>query len=187
MAALHVFGCMGSRTPAADQAALDRLNALSPDEAVATFAQCCAASEWAKAMAVQRPYRHPEALFETADRVWNDLGPDAWRDAFQGHPRIGEKKSAAGQTETEARWSAQEQAVAQQDDGGISAELAAAQRAYEARYGHIFLICATGLSAPEILAALRLRMRNDPEAELRVAAEEQRKITRLRLEKLLSS
>ena len=138
-------------------------------------------------MAAQRPYRNPDVLYEAADRIWRDLGPDAWREAFDGHPRIGEKETAASQTATEARWSAQEQAAAQQADPGVSAELAAAQRAYEARFGHIFLICATGLSAPEMLGALRVRMRNDPQTELRVAAEEQRKITRLRLEKLLSS
>ena len=178
---------MGSRTPAAEQAALDRLNALPADEAVATFAQCCAAQVWATAMAAHRPYRNPDALYETADRIWRDLGPDAWREAFHGHPRIGEKESAAARTATEARWSAQEQAAAQQADAEVSAELAAAQRAYEARFGHIFLICATGLSAMTMLGMLRLRMRNDPQTELRVAAEDQRKITRLRLEKLLRS
>ena len=187
MAVLRVFGFMGFRTPAAEQAALDRLNALPDAEAVATFAQCCAARSWATAMAAQRPYRNPDTLYESADRVWRDLGPDAWREAFAGHPRIGEKKSAAAQTPTEARWSSQEQAAAQHADAAVSAELASAQRAYEERFGHIFLICATGLSAAEMLAALRLRMRNDPQAELRVAAEEQRKITRLRLEKLLTS
>lgn len=178
---------MGCLTPAAEQAALDRLNALPSGEAVAAFTQCCAARAWASAMAAQRPYRNAHALFETADRIWQDLGPDAWREAFDGHPRIGERKSAAVQTATEERWSAQEQAGAQHADAVVSAELAAAQRAYEARFGHIFLICATGLSALDMLAALRTRMRHDPQTELRVAAEEQQKITRLRLEKLLKS
>ena len=187
MAVLRVFDSMGSRTPAAEQGALDRVNALPTVEAVAAFAQCCASSAWATAMAAQRPYRNPDALYETADRIWRDLGPDAWREAFDGHPRIGERKSAAARTATEARWSAEEQAAAQHADAAVSAELAAAQRAYEARFGHIFLICATGLSAPEMLAALHARVRNDPQTELRVAAEEQRKITRLRLEKLLRS
>jgi OHCU decarboxylase len=172
---------------AVDRAALERLNAAPHSDAIAAFATCCAASAWATAMASLRPYRDVDALLATADSVWQELGPDAWRTAFDGHPRIGERKAAAATTTTEARWSEQEQAGVAHADAGVQGRLAAAQQEYEARFGHIFLICATGRSAAEMLDELERRLGNDPDTELRVAAEEQRKITRLRLEKVLTS
>jgi OHCU decarboxylase len=172
---------------AAEPGALARLNAAPREDAIAAFTQCCAARAWAETMAELRPYRDPDALLDTADRVWEELGPDAWRSAFDGHPRIGERKPAADTSAAAQRWSEQEQAGARQADAGVQARLAEAQRAYEARFRHIFLICATGRSAAEMLQELERRLRNDPHTELRVAAEEQRRITRLRLEKLLTS
>src|SRR4029079_9101865 len=98
-------------------------------------------------------------------------------EAFAAHPRIGEKGG---------RWSQQEQAGARGADAEILADLAEANRLYESRFEHIFIVCATGKSAEEMLGLLRARLDNNPETELRVAAEEQRKITSLRLEKLLA-
>jgi OHCU decarboxylase len=172
---------------AAEQRALARLNAASREDAIAAFTQCCAARAWAESMAALRPYRDMDALLDTADRVWEELGPGVWRAAFDGHPRIGERQAATATTDTAQRWSEQEQAGAQHANADVQARLAAAQRAYEARFGHIFLICATGRSAPEMLQELERRLGNDPDTELRVAAGEQRRITRLRLEKLLTS
>jgi OHCU decarboxylase len=172
---------------AAEHAALERVNAAPNEDAIAAFTKCCSSSAWAAVMASLRPYRDIDALLATADSVWRELGPDAWRTAFDGHPRIGERKAAAATTSTEARWSEQEQAGAGQADPAVQARLVSAQREYEARFGHIFLICATGRSAAEMLGELERRLGNDPDTELRVAAEEQRKITRLRLEKLLTS
>jgi OHCU decarboxylase len=167
--------------------ALALLNALPREEARAAFLQCCAVQSWAAAMAAQRPYRDPASLLDTADSVWRELGPGAWREAFAGHPRIGERSAPAPVTGAARRWSEQEQAGMQHADADVHARLAAAQRTYEERFGHIFLICATGRSAAEMLDELRRRMGNDAETELRVAAGEQRRITRLRLEKLLAS
>lgn len=174
------------RTLPADRA-IERLNALPYGEAVDTFAQCCAAAAWAHAMAGLRPYADTSALLDTADRVWSESGETAWREAFAGHPRIGEREAAAPAGATAQHWSEQEQARVLAADADVRAELAAAQREYEKRFGHVFLICATGMSAPDILAALRRRLGNDRATELRTAAEEQRRITRLRLEKLLTS
>jgi OHCU decarboxylase len=171
----------------AEAHALERLNALPRADAAAAFRQCCAAPAWVDAMVAGRPYDSVDALLDTADRIWQQLGPPAWRDAFAGHPRIGETKPAAAAGATAQQWSAQEQAGVRHADADIATELAGAQRAYEARFGHIFLICATGLSAGEMLDALRTRLGNDADTELRVAAEEQRRITRLRLEKMLGS
>jgi OHCU decarboxylase len=165
---------------------LERLHALSHDDAVAEFAQCCASRDWAEAMAAGRPFLTEADLYAAADRIWNELGSRAWHDAFDGHPRIGERKAAAPTTDAERHWSAQEQSGMDRAADGIRSELAGAQREYEQRFGHIFLICATGLSAADMLAALRARLHNEPAAELRVAAGEQRRITRLRLEKLLT-
>jgi OHCU decarboxylase len=165
---------------------VERLNALPDDDAVAAFLQCCASQAWARTMAALRPYRDADALFAAGDRVWHELGPDAWREAFHGHPRIGERAAATPTDPTGERWSAEEQAGMSHADDALRAQLATVQRAYEARFGHIFLICATGRTAADMLAALHGRLGNDPDTELRIAAEEQRKITRLRLEKLLT-
>ena len=165
---------------------LRHLNELPFDDAVAALMQCCHAGAWAETVAAQRPYVDRGTLYDAADRAWSQAGPTAWREAFAGHPRMGERAPAGGGA-AQQRWSAQEQSAAQRADAAVRAELAAAQHDYEQRFGHIFLVCATGRTAEDILASLRERLHNDPDTELRVAAEEQRKITRLRLEKMLSS
>lgn len=121
---------------------------------------------------------------ETADRVWWELGPEDWLEAFRGHPKIGERASADGALETR-RWSSAEQSGTRGARADVLEALANANRTYEARFGYIFIVCAAGKSAEEMLALLDQRLQNDPGAEIRVAAEEQCKITRLRLEKLL--
>jgi OHCU decarboxylase len=161
---------------------VERLNALSLAEAEAAFLACCGSRTWAGRMTEGRPYRDPGHLFETADRVWWSLGRADWLEAFAAHPRIGEKKAADDRS---GRWSAQEQAGAAGAEAAVLAELAEANRTYAERFGHIFIVCATGKSAGEMLGLLRARLGNDPATELGVAAEEQRKITRLRLEKWL--
>jgi OHCU decarboxylase len=138
---------------------------------------CCGAARWVAEMVARRPFGSLEELLASADEVWWSLEPDDWREAFAHHPRIGER--AAG-------WAAGEQAGVAGASGDVRDELAAANRAYEARFGHIYLVRATGRSAEELLALARARLANDAESELRVAAEEQRQITRLRLEKLFT-
>lgn len=136
-------------------------------------------------MESRRPYRDTADLLETADRVWWALTPADWREAFAAHPRIGEKQQDG--EDRSRRWSTEEQSGAAGARAAVLAELTEANRLYEERFGHIFIVCATGKSAGEMLALLRARLDNDPndpETELRTAAEEQRKITRLRLEKL---
>ena len=149
------------------EAGTRRLNALH--DPGPELLRCCGSRRWAERMAGARPFASFAALCEAADRV--ELSREDWLEAFGAHPRIGERREG---------WTEKEQA-------GVapSAALADANRAYEAKFGHVFLICATGKSGEEILARLQERMRNAPDAELRVAAEEQRKITRLRLEKLM--
>ncbi|MEA2599366.1 MAG: allantoicase [Acidobacteriota bacterium] len=156
---------------------LNRFNALPAGEAAARLLPCCGSRAWANRMAESRPFQSLADLQEKSDQIWWSLGGEDWREAFAAHPRIGEKGS---------RWSEQEQAGARGADAETLAELIAANRDYESRFDHIFIVCATGKSAAEMLDLLRTRLGNDPETELRIAAEEQRKITHLRLEKLLS-
>ena len=166
-----------------DDAGLARLNALPRAEAIVELMQVCGAHLWAEAMASARPFPDRDILYQTADAVWNALAPADWLEAFQKHPRIGER--AAHDASARSReWSEEEQSAAGTSDTAVRAELAALNRAYEERFGHVFLICASGLSAAAILHALRERIGNGPGEELRAAAEEQRKITRIRLEKL---
>jgi len=116
---------------------------------------------------------------ENADAVWNNLGPAEWLEAFAAHPRIGESGGHA------PLWSEKEQGGIVGAGDETMAALAELSRRYEARFGHVFLISATGRTAADVLAALRQRMGNDAQMEVMAAAEEQRKITRLRLGSML--
>jgi OHCU decarboxylase len=166
---------------------LARLNALPAANAEAELLTCCGSREWARRVAALRPFAGEDALFDAADVVWWALDREDWLEAFRSHPRIGEKKAEAGQTQREQGWSRGEQAGMDAAEDATRRALVDGNRAYEARFGHIYLVCATGRSADELLAILTDRQQNEPEAELRVAAGEQAKITRLRLEKLLAS
>jgi OHCU decarboxylase len=130
-------------------------------------------------MADSRPFADKDQLQRTADEVWLGLGPDDWLEALAGHPRIGERPGAAQEH------SRREQAGMDQATDTTRAAIAAGNRQYEERFGHIFLIAAAGRSSQEILGELTRRLGNGPEEELRVAADEHRRITRLRLERML--
>jgi 2-oxo-4-hydroxy-4-carboxy-5-ureidoimidazoline decarboxylase len=161
------------------------LDAMPGSQANKLFAECCGASRWVSAMLSRRPFRSRAVVLSTADEIWRSLHPADWREAFSHHPRIGERKSAMPQTERGSAWAAGEQSGVERARDDVRAELAAANREYEQRFGYIFIVFATGKSAEEMLALARERLRNDPDTELRIAAEEQRKITWLRLNKLL--
>jgi len=133
-----------------------------------------------------RPFISHEDVLAKADRVWWSLREDDWLEAFRSHPKIGEQKAAAAQSEQARNWSKQEQSGTVGADAETRAALAAGNREYEKRFGFIFIVCATGKSSAEMLAILNARLQNDLKAELSVAAGEQGKITRLRLEKILN-
>ena len=160
------------------------LDALPADAAADALRACCGATRWVSGMVARRPFGALAPLLAAADDVWRSLGPDDWREAFAHHPRIGERTAAVRQDARGAAWSAGEQGGAARASTAVQAALAAANREYEARFGHIYIVCATGKGAEEMLAIARARLTNDADTELRVAAEEQRKITRLRLLKL---
>jgi len=157
---------------------LDELNAMPRDAAERELAKCCGSSRWTSAMAGRRPFRNVDQLYRAADEVWTSLDGADWLEAFSHHPRIGER--AVG-------WARDEQSGTSGASARTMERLAKLNHDYQRKFGHVFLICATGKPADELLSQLERRMMNDPAAELRVAAAEQAKITRLRLEKLLSA
>ena len=163
------------------------LDAMPESQAGERLKECCGASRWVSAMLSRRPFGSHDAVFSAASEIWKSLGPSDWLEAFSHHPRIGEGKSAMPRTRTGSEWAASEQAGMQRANDQVRDALAAANRAYEKRFGHIYIVCATGKSADEMLALARERLRNDADVELRIGAEEQRKITEVRLERLLSS
>ena len=168
------------------QEGLEHLNALSAAEAESELLKCCGSVNWARQLAVLRPYNNVEELMTAAERIWWSLGEQDWLEAFSAHPKIGGRQAQRPQDARARDWSEEEQAGARGIDAATLAELAEANRAYEEKFGYIFIVCATGKTAAEMLALLRARLVNDPAVELRNAADEQRKITRLRLEKLLT-
>jgi 2-oxo-4-hydroxy-4-carboxy-5-ureidoimidazoline decarboxylase len=166
---------------------LAELDAMSNASAAPLLRSCCGATRWIDGMLIRRPFGTLPALLAAADAVWWSLDEADWRDAFAHHPRIGETQSAALQDERARGWSGSEQAAIADAASDVRRQLAEANAAYEARFGWICIIYATGKSAEEMLAMTQMRRLNTPATELRVAAEEQRKITRLRLEKLFDA
>ena len=163
------------------------LNALSATEALRRFVNCGGSSRWADRMVRSRPFASAGELFASADRAWEDLDDSDWLEAFRSHPRIGEGPPAAASVpERSSTWAAKEQSGVQQAAASIRTALDEGNRLYEARFGHIFIVCATGKMADEMLLDLRARLMNNPAIELHVAAREQRLIAALRLERLLA-
>lgn len=139
--------------------------------------ECCSSSIWARRVAGSRPYATRGLLLDRADRVLAEL-PEAEIDqALDGHPRIGARADNAS--------SKREQAAVQGAGSDVLAALAEANRKYEAQFGHVYLVCATGRSAPDLLGILEERLGNDPETERRVLRVELAKINRIRLNRLL--
>jgi OHCU decarboxylase len=140
--------------------------------------QCCGSTRWAREMAAHS-FPNPKEVFATGDSIWKSLTPEDWREAFRAHPRIGERSASA--------WSREEQSGTRHAADQVLAELRDLNRQYDEKFGHIFIVCAAGKSTAAILELLKLRLRNDPETELKIAAEEQRQITHLRLKRILAA
>jgi OHCU decarboxylase len=159
---------------------IERFNSLSDEKAIQELYGCFADLGWAARVAAGRPYGDLATLMASADSAWLDVGPSGWLDAFKAHPRIGESGGHS------PRSSEREQRLVRLASAQTLAALSEENRRYEARFGHVFLIAAEGRTADEVLGAMRRRIGNDPATELEVAAGEHRKITRARLERLLS-
>jgi allantoinase len=164
---------------------LARWNNLDAFSAAREVFSCCGSQAWAEALADMRPLATEASLCAASDAVWIVLPEAAWQEAFDSHPRIGEYRASKEATAESLQWSAQEQRAAVSPDEAVKLELAEGNRRYEERFGRIFIVCASGKTATEVLAILETRMSNDSASELREAAEQQRQITQLRLARWL--
>jgi 2-oxo-4-hydroxy-4-carboxy-5-ureidoimidazoline decarboxylase len=166
-------------------AVLSRWNALESGEAAQEILSCCGSQRWARALARLRPFPDETALLVQSDEIWWQLDPTDWYEAFSSHPRIGEKKVPKSATERSAEWSGQEQSGVERSGEDAHTRLRYANEQYENRFGRIYIVCATGKTAEEMLAILYRRLENDDTKELQETAEQQRQITQLRLRKWL--
>jgi OHCU decarboxylase len=165
---------------------LEELNTLSPEDTESRFRDCCGSRKWAREMAMIRPFVNIAFLLDQAEKIWGGLSSEDWLEAFAAHPKIGDKKAAPRQQERSAGWSKTEQAGMNDTSEAAREELAEANRLYQEKFGYIFIVCATGKSAGDMLGICRSRLNNSAAAEFPIAAEEQRKITEIRLKKLLA-
>jgi 2-oxo-4-hydroxy-4-carboxy-5-ureidoimidazoline decarboxylase len=161
------------------------LNALSLADAGVALTRCCGARRWVSGMLDGLPFESVDELMLSADEIWVRLGPSDYLEAFAHHPEIGADLAALRERfGATSGWSSAEQAGVNAADEATLVALRDANRAYQQRFGYIFIICASGKSAREMLDALEARIGNEPDAELAIAAAEQSKITKLRLAKL---
>jgi 2-oxo-4-hydroxy-4-carboxy-5-ureidoimidazoline decarboxylase len=168
----------------ADDAGLAGFNALATEAAEEELRACCASRAWARGVAAARPYRNRAALLDRADEVLARLGWKDIHEALDAHPRIGERPTGGAR---DAVWSRREQSAVDNVDAATRLALDEANRAYEERFGHVFLIFATGHTDTEMLAAAQERLNNDETTERDVVRGQLRQITLLRLERLLDS
>jgi 2-oxo-4-hydroxy-4-carboxy-5-ureidoimidazoline decarboxylase len=162
-----------------------RFDVTPDDELRHRLRSCCAAEAWVEAVVAGRPYRSEAALYAASDCATAELDDRGLEQALAGHPRIGDAAPAHSGDGRSAAWSRGEQAGVVTGGADVLGELAAANAAYERRFGHAYLVCASGRSAAELLAVCHARLDNDPEIERSVVLEELAKINRLRLGKLL--
>jgi 2-oxo-4-hydroxy-4-carboxy-5-ureidoimidazoline decarboxylase len=162
-----------------------KLDAMQEAEARDALRRVCGASRWVDGMLAERPFATDDALFGAAEAVWATMERADILEAFTHHPRIGANIDALREKfAATADWSAGEQARIAAASEATLVKLRDLNLRYEARFGYIFIVCATGKSADEMLDILKARIDHEPRAELAIAAADQSKITRLRLEKL---
>ncbi|MFI5955078.1 2-oxo-4-hydroxy-4-carboxy-5-ureidoimidazoline decarboxylase [Cryptosporangium sp. NPDC051539] len=164
---------------------MDALNAVEADAAAAMIHPCCASTAWARAVVAGRPYKDLDEVIAASDPVFKDLSWADVEEALAAHPRIGDRPKIA--VSTEKRWSRGEQAGIADADQEVLTALADGNAVYEARFGHVYLVCASGRSAEELLGILQDRLDNDPAHERDMVRDELAAITRLRLTKLLGT
>jgi 2-oxo-4-hydroxy-4-carboxy-5-ureidoimidazoline decarboxylase len=155
------------------------------DVAAAQILPCCGSKGWARAMAARRPFQDEAALMAASDETWRNLAESDWMEAFNSHPRIGDSSALNSSAQRSAAWAMQEQKRVAGAGDAVKIALAEGNREYEDKFGRIFIVCATGKSAAELLEILRRRLQNDAQTELCEAAEQQRQIIQIRLRKWL--
>ncbi|RAU18864.1 2-oxo-4-hydroxy-4-carboxy-5-ureidoimidazoline decarboxylase [Nitrincola tibetensis] len=166
---------------------LNEFNQLDTLAAANALRQCCVSEAWVVRMLGARPFEYEHELYATAEACWQGLDRADYLQAFEGHPKIGDVGSLRAKYANTKVLAAGEQAAVSDADEQTLRALAEGNTAYEARFGYIFIVCATGKSAEEMLSLLNARLSNSPDDELAIAAAEQNKITLIRLQKMLST
>lgn len=161
---------------------LSKLNSMPRPDLVKQLLACLDVQRWANEIADRRPYANATELYDTADAAAAEFTDAELESALAAHPRIGERSTGS---DTPSSWSRSEQSGVDADDTLLAVQLHEANQAYEQRFGHVYLVCASGRSGHELLEILRSRLDNDPETEKRVVADELRKIARLRLARVI--
>jgi 2-oxo-4-hydroxy-4-carboxy-5-ureidoimidazoline decarboxylase len=163
---------------------LKSINELSAQQAKDAFLKCCGCESWASTMADSRPFPSFVFMCNHAERLFLAFSREQWLEAFGAHPKIGDIDSLKKKYGSTKEWASNEQSGVSNSDEEVIAGLARGNILYEEKFGYIFIVCATGKSAAEMLALLESRLPNAPDDELTIAANEQKKITYLRLERL---
>lgn len=166
---------------------LNQLNFANEKVAFEQLLRCCGASKWALRVMAARPFADESALFAAGEREFDRLNEIDWLEAFSHHPQLGDLESLKRKFAATSGWASGEQAGTAVASEAVLGEMARANLEYERKFGFIFILCATGKSAAEMLTELRIRIGNGREVEIENAAEQQKQITRLRLRKLLES
>jgi 2-oxo-4-hydroxy-4-carboxy-5-ureidoimidazoline decarboxylase len=162
------------------------LNSLTPSEAATELAKCCGSKSWVEKMVKAMPFESEEALMRQAQNAWFACSRADWLEAFSEHPRLGDLNELEKKFTSTKEWSGQEQGAVTSATREVLEKFASLNKDYEKRYGYIFILLAAGKSAEEMLEVLKLRLKNNPYDEIKIATSEQNKITRSRLKKLLS-
>ncbi len=165
---------------------IEQLNHLSVEQARHTFMQCCTSSTWVEAMVKGRPYADQMAIKKHADLAWQELEESDYLEAFDGHPKIGDVNSLRAKYANTKELAGNEQGLVKEASDNVLELLAQGNSDYEQKFGFIFIVCATGKSAQQMSDLLQARIVNNKQQELRNAAEEQRKIFQLRIDKALA-
>jgi 2-oxo-4-hydroxy-4-carboxy-5-ureidoimidazoline decarboxylase len=165
---------------------IDEINRLDIEVLTAELSKCCGSSHWVQEMVAARPFLDKEDLLAKAHDIWAACSESDGREAFQHHPKIGGTADLEKKFASTSQWAAGEQAGVKAANQAVLKALAAGNEAYEQKFGYIFIVCATGKSAQEMLELLENRLHNLPELEIGIAMAEQIKITIIRLEKLLA-
>jgi len=166
---------------------IKEINSLTHRKLYEALERCCGAKHWVEQMVNQAPYANEKELFDWADKIWENADESCWLDAFTYHPKIGDIDALEEKFANTKKWAAGEQSGVQSANRVILKALAEGNAAYEKKFSYIFIVCATGKTATEMLDLLNERLPNSKEEEILVAMKEQQKITKIRLEKLLDN
>ena len=164
---------------------IEAFNHLSLSEKQAELFKCCGSTEWSHQLA-ENSFSSLQELKSESDRIWNSLSEDDWREAFSHHPKIGDVESLKKKFASTSHWASNEQSGVNAADADVLEALKHHNDLYEKKFGYIYIVCATGKTAEEMLDLLKKRLINNPAFERLIAAQEQNKITHLRLDKLFT-